>query len=231
MLPNNKVFDVNEMNDYFVNGSPTKSSITPLQNVTNGMQLNTRGLPPPINRVIAGFGAATQQPSTSQRLNVQTKKVDKSWRKNIPHMVFNNNCLVAKKTYPIQLNEKCANVAHVANELKIQVNMQNPILIDSFNLEIGDSNLTRGSSFWKGSRKIMVIEEDCLQRFNEQKCDSKSTRGARAKRRVIDLEDDEEEDFEDTESDDISYSPISSQNVTSSLNAINQEIISLLPSI
>ena len=99
MFPNNKVFDINEMDDYFVNGSPTKSSITPLQNVTNVIQLNTRGLPPPINIggpiVIAGFGEATQQPSTSQRLNVQTKKVDKSWKKNIPHMVINNNCLVA----------------------------------------------------------------------------------------------------------------------------------------
>ena len=137
------------MDDYYVNGSPTKSSVTPLQNVTNGITLNTRGLPPAINRAVSGFGAMSSQPSTSQRLNIPTKKIDKTWRKTIPQMVLDNgNRLVASKSHPLQLNERSANVNDVTNELK-KVNIENPILIDSFFLEIGDSNLSNKTKILK----------------------------------------------------------------------------------
>lgn len=59
------------------------------------------------------------------------------------------------ESHPLQLDEKSANVNDVTNELR-NVNIKNPILIDSFYLVIRYSNLTRGSSFWKRSRKIMV---------------------------------------------------------------------------
>lgn len=99
IFPEAKQFQVNPNEEYFVNGSPIKHSVTPLQNITNGQTaLNTNGLPAAINRALTGFGSASQA-TTSQRINHQTtKKREASWRKTIPELVFKNNRLIPNRS-------------------------------------------------------------------------------------------------------------------------------------
>lgn len=80
--------------EYFVNGDPINSTITPLNRITN--TLDTRGLPAPLNtaRTVNGFASSTSigfaGPSPSfQRTNVVAK--EKPFKKSISLLKISGN--------------------------------------------------------------------------------------------------------------------------------------------
>lgn len=139
-----------------------------------------------------------------------------SFNKKLYSVVIKNNVFKNNETVPLKLNERLACIDEVKRILcnVDPIKYSNIALLDSSYLEVHQSTLTSGTDFWKGTRKIYIIdrqEYENYKAYNEELEDIQATNKTNIKRKRAknDYDEDDDDEYEtETTEDEISYSPI-----------------------
>lgn len=97
---------------------------------------------------------------------------EKKYRMSLIMTEIRDGEITILSNIPIDLDTHTANVKHIKNQLKKDLNMTSPVLLNSRFQEIFDSNSTRGDTYWHRGSKFYFIEKSLWTDFNDKKAEN-----------------------------------------------------------